>query len=325
MDLFFVISGFLIGGILLDTKQAPGYFRNFYARRVLRIFPIYYLCIGLFFLLIPLAQPGAYFQTQFLRESGSPWWYFLYLGNIRESIVGVEPSYVLAPFWSLSIEEQFYIFFPLAVWLLSRRGLLRLLWGLVVLAPAVRLCALLLWPDNERIQYLFTLSRVDVLAMGALIAVYFRSSPPLAWPRWIPYLAFAMLAGLAATFALGGFNRFGAYCRVAGYSQLALTFALLTMAVLRGRGQSSTAWLRSPPLTGLGRISYGLYVLQRPMEVILLKALPVLGIALDPQGMPLMLAKWGVAIAAAALSWRFFEKPILRFKKRFASAGHPLG
>ena len=86
VDLFFVISGFLISGILIDTLDSPNYYRNFYARRSLRIFPLYYLFITFLFVVIPLAQRGTYFHTAFIRESGSPAWYYLYLGNIRESV-----------------------------------------------------------------------------------------------------------------------------------------------------------------------------------------------------------------------------------------------
>ncbi len=119
VDLFFVISGFLIGGILLDTKCQPGFFRNFYARRVLRIFPLYYALVVSLFVLIPVSQSlihgVGYWQSEFIQQSGSPLWYACYLGNVRESITGVEPAYCLAPLWSVSIEEQFYLFSPLLI------------------------------------------------------------------------------------------------------------------------------------------------------------------------------------------------------------------
>ncbi len=99
VDLFFVISGFLITGILLDTKDEPGYFKNFYARRVLRIFPLYYLFVG--------AVLVAFSGPEFNAHAGSPIWYLVHLGNVPESLLGNDVPYWLAPVWSLAIEEQF--------------------------------------------------------------------------------------------------------------------------------------------------------------------------------------------------------------------------
>src|SRR5437764_12858768 len=104
VDLFFVISGFLITGILLRTRADQQYYSNFYMRRALRIFPLYYLLLFSVFTLIPLVEGGPYFETAFVAESGSPAWYLFYLGNVREAITGHEPAYFLAPLWSLSIE-----------------------------------------------------------------------------------------------------------------------------------------------------------------------------------------------------------------------------
>src|SRR5947209_7946538 len=87
VDLVFIISGFLITGILLDTRGERGYFARFYYRRALRIVPLYYLFLLAAFILIPLAQQGPYFQTPFLEESGSPLWYIFYGGNIREAVL----------------------------------------------------------------------------------------------------------------------------------------------------------------------------------------------------------------------------------------------
>ena len=91
VDLFFVISGFLIGGILLDTKHEPHYFKNFYIRRALRIFPLYYLFLIVVFTLVPMTEGGPYRLTDFIQASGSPLWYFCYLGNMREAILGPAP------------------------------------------------------------------------------------------------------------------------------------------------------------------------------------------------------------------------------------------
>jgi peptidoglycan/LPS O-acetylase OafA/YrhL len=323
VDLFFVISGFLITGILLDTVGDRGYLRNFYARRALRIFPLYYLFLLIVFTVIPLAQGGPYGQTEFLRESGSPLWYILYLGNVREALVGVEPAYFLAPLWSLSIEEQFYIVFPLLVALLSRRSLAILLVALVLAAPAFRFVTMLLFPANERIQYLAPFSRMDVISLGCLLAVAFRS-PRCAPQRWpAAGLLLTAIAAMGAAFFLNGLDRTLPFCRVAGYSLVAVTFACFVLWTLQRRGDRATAWLRWQPVCYLGKICYGIYLLQRPAEVILLKASGKLGLAWDPGSLTLVIAKMATAILLATASWHLFERSVLRLKGRFSSASHP--
>jgi peptidoglycan/LPS O-acetylase OafA/YrhL len=323
VDLFFVISGFLITGILLDTRGDARYFRNFYARRSLRIFPLYYLFLAAAFTVIPLLQRGPYWGSEFIEESGPPWWYVFYLGNVREALTGREPAYVLAPLWSLSIEEQFYITFPLIVAALPAARLNALLWLLVGFAPAFRLVTIFLWPSNERVQYLATPSRVDVIAWGGLLALGFRGGRSLPSPRVTGRLLLAAAGACAAAFALGGLNRMRPFCRTAGYSLVAVMFALLVLWAVQNRGRPSTAVLRFAPLRRLGILCYGTYLLQRPSEVALVK---VLGRAtwFPAEGsVSLMVLKCGTAVGVAWLSWHCFERPILGLKSAFASRHHP--
>ena len=323
VDLFFVISGFLITGILLDTRGEPGYFRNYFARRALRVFPLYYLLVITAFVVIPWVQAGTFWDTEFVQESGSPLWYLLYLGNVREAITGVEPAYILAPLWSLSIEEQFYLSFPLLVAFVERRTLAKVLLGMVVLAPVFRTVMLLLVPDNERIQYLATFSRMDVLALGGLLAIAVRSGVELPSRRAVGGVFLALLGVGVVVFAFGGFDRHGAFCRIAGYSLVAVTFLCLVTWTIQGRGTLSTAPLRLRPLQHLGKICYGVYLLQRPAEVILMRLLGALEIEIDPGSATLIVIKMMFTFAVASLSWVVFEKPILRLKDRFTSQRHP--
>jgi peptidoglycan/LPS O-acetylase OafA/YrhL len=326
VDLFYVISGFLITGILLDTRGEPGYYRNYLARRALRVFPLYYLFVAAAFFLIPHAQGGPFWQTEFVQQSGSPVWYAFYLGNVREAIVGHEPAYILAPLWSLSIEEQFYLTFPFLVAFLERRSLTRLLFVMLAFAPLFRLVTMLLFPPNERIQYLATFSRCDVLALGCLLAIYYRSGLPRPSATGRRALSFALLACIAAltvAFLLDGLDRNLWFCRVIGYSMIGLTMSTFVFWTLEHRGSRATAFLRFPGLTFLGKLCYGIYLLQRPSEVILLRIFGRLGIEPDPASVWLMLAKCGFAFALAAASWYAFEKPILKLKRYFESRRHP--
>jgi peptidoglycan/LPS O-acetylase OafA/YrhL len=324
VDLFFVISGFLITGILLDTRGERGYFQSYLARRALRVFPLYYLLVVTAFVVIPWVQPGAFWESELVQESGSPIWYLLYAGNIREAITGVEPAYILAPLWSLSIEEQFYLTFPFLVALLSRRTLTRVLIGMVICAPLFRTVMLVLVPDNERIQYLATVSRMDVLALGALLAIALRS-PRFELPsaRTSGRVFIALFAMFVLAFLEGALDRHSAFCRISGYSLVAFMFLALVTWTIQSRGTTSTAWLRVRPLQHLGKICYGVYLLQRPSEVVFVKLLSATGISMPADSLALVIAKTLFAFAVASASWYAFEKPILKLKDRFTLRGHP--
>ncbi|WP_394842782.1 acyltransferase [Pendulispora brunnea] len=326
VDLFFVISGFLIAGILLDTRSDPHYFRNFYARRMLRIFPLYYVFVLGCLVVFPLMQRGPYFETSFIKTAGSPLWYILYLGNVPETI-GYEPPFVLGPIWSLAIEEQFYIVFPFVVAILDTAKLRKLLLGLIVAAPIFRLVALLLAPGNERIQYLATPCRMDCISLGCLLALMVRST---SFDRKTVARALgAALLVWAVGFPLGLLTRTTPWGRVLGYSVVAVTFGLLVLFVLQRRNERVTSLLRVSSLRYLGKICYGTYLLHRPADVFVDKLTNRLGIT-DPLEAPealesvsILLLKFGVAVAFASASWYAFEKPILRLKDRFQAVNHP--
>lgn len=328
VDLFFVISGFLIGGILLDTKGDAQYFSNFYARRVLRIFPLYYAVVLSLFIAVPLGQAlihgVSYWEAEFVRESGSPLWYLLFAGNIRESITGTEPAYFLAPLWSISIEEQFYMLCPLLVRHLKVAALKRLLIGFMVLSPLFRLAMFAAFPDNERIQYLATVSRLDNLSVGVWLAILVRSGATMP-ARTLSILLLALSALGVIIFANGGFDRNTFFCRIFGYSFLALYFHVVVSWSLRYRGRRASAFLRMRWLVYLGGICYGLYILQRPAEVALTKALMVVSVDLNQFGWPSLVAKTLFAVLVSHASFRLLESPINRLKSKFASGHHPIG
>lgn len=324
VDLFFVISGFLICGILLDTVQDEHYFRNFYARRSLRIFPLYYLFLILVFTIVPYVQSGnGYFNKAFVQQSGNPLWYFLYAGNLREAFTSIYPAYVLAPLWSLSIEEQFYITFPAIVRSIRVDRLWRLLWGLVVMAPVFRTFFAVYHPELYRMPYLGTLARVDVISMGCLIAVGFRTGRLSVDAKWPPRAAAILAVAMVVLFALGGLDRRTVACKTLGYSLTAYFFAAVVLTAVLRRGSLQTAVLRWKPITYLGKICYGTYLLHLPTEVILLTGLLHLGFYYDENSLWLLPVKIAATMVVASLSWWLFESRVLRLKDRFTSRSHP--
>ena len=317
VDLFFVISGFLIAGILIDTRDDPAYFRNFYARRMLRIFPLFYVLVGGIFLVFPLLDHGG-----FVRQAGSPAWYLLHLGNLPESVLGKDPPYWLGPLWSLAIEEQFYWTFPLLVHAVDPRRLPRYLAGFAVLALVTRIVTTLLVPANARVQYAFTICRLDTIALGCLLAVFVRHARFEAWRRKLARPLVLAIAASVIAAVMTELSRTTFYGRTFGYSVVAIGFAALVLLVVIHRGRRSTAVLRLAPLRYLGKLCFGLYLLHRPADTIV-TAIAARGGA-DLGALWLVPVKIAVAVGLATLSWHLVERPFLRRKDRFASRRHPI-
>ena len=312
VDLFFVISGFLIAGILIDTRTSPGYFRNFYARRVLRIFPLFYLFIGGMLLAFPIAA-----HEEFLRQAGSPLWYLSQLGNIPESLLGRDPPYWLAPVWSLAIEEQFYLTFPLLVRWAEPRHLVRWLVAIALGSVAVRIATTAIAPDRERIQYLFTLCRLDTIAVGCLIAVFVRSERYLAWRTRLPRVLVPVVGVAAAVMIWTQLDRTTWFGRTFGYSVLAVGLGALVLLVYEQRARIATAVLRTPLLRYPGKLCFGLYLLHRPADTAVTALVGAAG--LDELRLVWLPVKIAVAVGFATASWWLLEQPFLRLKRRFAA------
>src|SRR6516164_2154040 len=173
VELFFVLSGFLITGILYDASNKPHYFRNFYMRRLLRIFPLYYGVLVLVFFVAPLIPPLRGPTLDYLVDHQT--WAWLYAINIYIAKQGDWSFSYLEHFWSLAIEEHFYIFWPVVVFVLARRPKL-----LIAVSLAIALCAMLarligsLMGLSWWTTYTLTPFRLDGLALGAFLAVTAR-------------------------------------------------------------------------------------------------------------------------------------------------------
>jgi peptidoglycan/LPS O-acetylase OafA/YrhL len=321
VDLFFVLSGFLITGILYEAKGSERYFSSFYGRRVLRIFPLYYGFLLLALLLFPRWLPPESAQNLVDNQH----WYWLYLSNFYVALEGWQDPSHLGHFWSLAIEEQFYLLWPLAVWALDRRALMRLAVACFVGALVIRL-ALVAADVSTLVAYVMLPTRMDSLAAGAFLALCIRGNRGMAvlgsWPRWI-------LAGSAAV-VIGLYIRGGRLraedplVTIIGYTAIAAAFAASIALVLTA---TRHGWLRrglsSMPLTLLGRYSYGLYVVHVPIILFLESAglratqFPrLLGSTLP--GVAVFCAVGGLlSLAVAAASYHLWEAPFLRLKRFF--------
>lgn len=312
VDLFFVLSGFLITGILHDSKGGGCYFRNFYMRRALRIFPLY------FGALLTLALLRAAWPEAGLYGSANPLWMWAYLSNIVIAVQGFGAFGIADHFWSLAIEEQFYLAWPFAVYLLDRRRLMMLALAMCLGAPLLRAAALLLGA-GEAFVYVLTPLRVDPLAAGAFVALAMRGPggiEALAGPaRRTAVLA---LAGLLLIVAGSEGERHGAPMQVLGHFLLAVLFAAGLVVALTS---SLQRLLARPVMCWFGKYSYGLYVWHPMLWIIVFHSEPARALR-GGSGPAELLLSVAVALAGTLaltlLSWHLLERPFLQLKRHFA-------
>jgi peptidoglycan/LPS O-acetylase OafA/YrhL len=317
VDLFFVLSGFLITGILLDTKGTPQAWRNFYARRVLRIFPLYYLTLVVYFHLLPAAAHLLSRHGRYLRTEEA--WYWLYVCNWSPSLGMAHEQ--LTHLWSLSIEEQFYVFWPLLVFSLSRRRVELLCTAMIVLTPCIRMAGILTVADSGPLLYRNTLCRIDTLAFGALCALLVREPLHLRVAlRARPILLTAAGIGVAVSIAMGGTSSYRPPMNVIGFTSLAILFAYFVLWAQEG-GAGVRAVLRSSGMRSIGKYSYAMYIFHVPIVAAVRRGFDV-SRTHDPLGFGVLLAAEIAAAAALSyaggfISWRLFENRFLQLKSRF--------
>jgi peptidoglycan/LPS O-acetylase OafA/YrhL len=318
VDIFFVLSGFLITGILFDTKGGPNASRNFYARRILRIFPLYYLTLIAYFHLLPaMGSLLTSFQHLARAQEVSYW---LHLCNWTASVCTTDPP--LTHLWSLAIEEQFYLIWPLLIFSLSRRSVGVLCAAIIVLAPCLRIAYTLTAAEPGLLVYRTTLCRIDTLAFGALCAWLIRDPAKLAVAiRVRPWLLWAAGGGLAVSLAIGGPSAYQAPMNTIGFTSLAVVFAYTILWTMEGGGKLHSV-LRFGPIRSIGKYSYAIYIFHLPIVLLLqrwlLKYAPLSG----PLAFGALLAAEAVAAAVISyicgfISWRLFESRFLRLKSHF--------
>jgi peptidoglycan/LPS O-acetylase OafA/YrhL len=328
VDLFFVLSGFLITGILLDAKGTTTYFRSFYARRVLRIFPLYYAFIIFMLVIAPRFDLG---DSASLREN--QFWYWTYLTNIGFSFDGLASP---APFgnahvhlWSLAVEEQFYLVWPFVVLALDRRKLTVVALAMI---PAALLFRVFLnsdfAPEGVRANAAYGLmpARFDTLALGALIAIALRGDPGLEpLRRYAGPVIAAAGAGLVALFVTqDGISFIDPDIQSIGYTAIAALFAATLLIVLTARPEGMLhRTLVLHPLRAIGKYSYALYVVHPVVSQTMAREiaerydLPLVFGSQIPISIAVALGSGAVAFAVAWLSWQLLERHFLALKRFF--------
>jgi peptidoglycan/LPS O-acetylase OafA/YrhL len=325
VQLFFVLSGFLITGILLDTRSAQNYWSSFYARRALRIFPLYYLLLLATFVIAPRLFSLSAATLAEYRHQG---WYWTYLVNVSP-LAGGGSVTSLGHCWSLSVEEQFYLFWPFAVRFLEERALVRLCLGVAVAAFLLR-CGLQVVTGGPGLAYVLTPARADALTLGGLAAVAVRRDDWVAWiaPRLGRALAVALALLASSAIVGGGFARENVVTQTVGYTALAVVSALVILkATLDTVGVSRrlVVLLSSSILRRYGRYSYAIYLVHLPIHLFITRTVFAPRLAeLGPGGFLGLQAAYFVVSALGllllgAVCYRVLEQPILRLKRFFVA------
>jgi peptidoglycan/LPS O-acetylase OafA/YrhL len=321
VDLFFVLSGFLITGILIDTKSARNRAESFYARRILRIFPIYYLTIFVVLIAqtqLPWVRPAAEIQTWPDRLS-----YLFYFKNLVPLWQhGQAHQTLLSHFWSLAGEEQFYCLWPLLVWHISTRAVYRVCAGALCFTFLLRIVLGSHFGFGAWMQF-FPLTRSDGLFVGSGLAALLASGHRFSHKQLLSWAA-AGLGTLVVVVLVGGHADLlyaGRLMASIGFSGLSILFGVLIAHCIQFHTSLLTRFFETPWIRAFGRYSYGMYVYHLPVYYVI-EHYATQWFSLqfpmrDKYAILYLGVLIGVTYALAWLSFRFFEQKFLRLKRRF--------
>jgi len=315
VDLFFVLSGFLITGLLLDARERAGGLRRFWGRRALRILPLAYL-----FLAVVFFSPVWGAESWHAGVTAEQAWFWLYANNwLALARPGLDHG-VLGHFWSLAIEEQFYLVWPLVVFWVSPARL-RTLCPILLAASGVGHAIAAALHVNATLAYVLTPWRLDGILLGCWLAVGLRSDAAAAAGRFSPrsHRGLMLAAGVVALLLVvpaRGLPAADPFVSAIGSAGAAASFALLLWGLLVSPETAAVRRvLESRPVVALGRVSYGFYILHLPIVLALRKHWPA------PDGslrdcLGFFAAVVALTAVAATVSWFSLERPILRLRQR---------
>jgi peptidoglycan/LPS O-acetylase OafA/YrhL len=323
VDLFFVLSGFLITGILIEAKGSEGYFRTFYMRRALRIFPLYYGVLVLMFVVAPLVPALRGPDLDFLV--GHQAWAWLYAVNVYNAIHGLSFPYI-NHLWSLGVEEHFYFVWPLLVWAVPREKLLPVSAAVVLASLGLRVAGAFAGLSYSML-YELTPFRLDQLAFGGLLAIAARQGEGLeGLARTMKRAAPAAIVLLVGLFALDAalHERWSPPIHHVRTAMWTVLFgALIVAAVGLPATHPLSRFLRSRPMVGLGKYSYGLYVFHHFVSSAFVKYGVEAKIASRVgshtlAGIAVVALGFAASLGMALVSFRFYETRFLEMKRAWA-------
>jgi peptidoglycan/LPS O-acetylase OafA/YrhL len=327
VDLFFVLSGFLIGGILLNSRSSPRYYKTFYLRRFYRIIPLYYGWVFLVWLVSPNAPPHFENHIGEFRTGAIPYWiYFIFIQNFVLPSTAVQALW-LGSTWSLAVEEQFYLISPFLVRNLSRASLVKLLVAVVVFAAVLRfVLSTCFGPSHYNwgilASYLWTPCRADDLALGVLAAVAWAEPGSRRWLHENLSKIYILAFGCAACVLVLLFWLVEPHSYVqatVGRPVYGFLYTSLLLIALVDERSKLAGILRWRVLRELGRVSYCVYIIHWAVDWMVFKiawhATPRFDSA---SAIGLTVVAFASTLAIAELSWYCFEHPLIRRGHRYS-------
>ena len=321
VDLFFVLSGFLIGGILLDARHSPRYFRTFYIRRAFRILPMYYVFLGLYF----VRRLGIHLVPGVLGDASPmpiPLLSFVtFTQNFWMASFGWFGAWGIAATWSLAVEEQFYLTVPFLIRNVSTRRLYAVLGCIIIAAPILRAVLPHLMEHGDFANYVLTPCRADALSMGVVAALLYRNPGFKIWLKrntWVLY-SVLLLTFVGILYLTGwAWEQYTPPMATWGLSCLALFYTCMLLSVVCQLNPIAEGVLRLKPLMKLGTVAYCTYlvhpVLMQAARTLLRSHLRSSPAVVWPLGGLLGI---GASLVVAYVSWTFFERPLVRYGHEF--------
>ena len=315
VDLFFVLSGFLITDILLKTKEQKNFLSNFYTRRILRIFPLYYGSLILFFSLAPLISQFKDQYNYYAANQGMLWMHlqnWLYIAKPK-----LDNHTVFSHYWSLSVEEQFYLVWPLIILACNKARTLVIVIYLALAGSILFRFATWSYLGNGDTNFLLQyMTRIDGLCVGSLIAIW-RNTNVQAVTRKVLRLGITFISLHAAAFLISKtMFRTVPHFPIFGYSTIAVCFGFLLNFLIEKRNRLTQFLFESRPIKSLGKISYGVYIYHWPIFVVfkIFVADRILKMGML-ENLIISIAATTLAVLVSVISYNLFEKKILALRE----------
>lgn len=317
VDLFFVLSGFLITSSLLELKSKERFFVNFYGRRTLRIFPLYYLSLVLIFVVFSFTDAKA------IEALGSyKIFYYLFAQNWIFALSLTQVPEYIGQFWSLAIEEQFYILWPILVYKFKHKTFLMINAAIIVLVLLYRFYAFYIAQIDTSSFFLYfsTFTRIDTIVIGSLIALLFHSVDIRKYLLWIKCLtpALALIMIVFAASHSTGVARNNPLTMTIGFTVIGLLFGcVLILALILDETSLLRCFLRSAILRFFGKYSYAMYLFHMPIIVLYVAMYKKMGAHGIRYWLLFFFSALATTIIVALISWHGLEKRFLRLKRYF--------